>query len=178
MYIRFKTLESELRSRWHDKAARQNRRIRQEDEPMDKLFNISDRTNAALHALALIHLSHDPLPVFRAAEKLKVSPTYLAKTLQPLVEAGILHSTRGANGGFRLLRDGNGISCLEIMELLDGPLDSRDCLFPKAVCASGTCVLSAVCRDAGARVLEAFRTTTIAGLAGSFAPGSLHQTEQ
>ncbi|MBL8966758.1 MAG: Rrf2 family transcriptional regulator, partial [Spirochaetaceae bacterium] len=101
---------------------------------MDRLLNISDRTNAALHALALAAKSGGPLPAARAAEELGVSASYLAKTLQPVAKAGLLDSTRGAAGGFLLAKDPARITCLEVLELLDGPLPVRACLVEKQVC--------------------------------------------
>ncbi len=135
---------------------------------MEKILNVSDKTNAVLHALALVAVSQGNITAQAAAKRLGVSPTYLAKALQPLAKAGILASTRGPTGGFVLAREAATLSCLEVMELLDGKLADRHCLFETAVCATGTCQLGALCREVAGQVISVFRNTSIADLARSF----------
>jgi Rrf2 family protein len=102
------------------------------------------------------------------AQELGVSPSYLAKVLQDLARGGLLSSSRGAAGGFELAREADRISCLEVIELLDGPLPERDCLFREAVCATGGCALRIMCGRVAASVRAALESTTIAALATSF----------
>ena len=136
---------------------------------MDRLLNISDRTNAVLHALALAAKAGGSLPSARAAEELGVSPSYLAKTLQPVAKAGILESSRGASGGYSLVRAPESLSCLEILELLDGPLPERACLFAeRSVCGRGTCALKLLCDQTLASTRKALAETSVADLAASF----------
>jgi Rrf2 family protein len=54
------------------------------------------------------------------AEHFDVPPAYLAKQLQALVRAGVLHATTGPRGGFRLARPAAEITLLQIVEALDG----------------------------------------------------------
>ncbi len=136
---------------------------------MDRLLNISDRSNAALHALALAAKAEGPLSVEKLAETLGVSPSYLAKTLQPLARAGVFVSSRGASGGFRLARDPAAISCLEVIELLDGPLPERACLFvTRPVCKRGTCPLKRLCDETAKTTHRVLEETSVAALAAAF----------
>jgi Rrf2 family protein len=135
---------------------------------VDKILNVSDRTNAALHALALVAVSPGAVAVPAIAARLGVSPSYLAKTLQPLARAGILSSTRGPSGGFALAKEAAAVSCLEVMELLDGPISERQCLFEKAVCENGCCSLGLLCDQVAAELIAVFGRTSIADLARSF----------
>jgi len=135
---------------------------------MDRLLNISDRTNAALHALALAARAGEPITAASSAKRLGVSPTYLAKVLQPLAKAGILSSTRGAAGGFALARDPESISALEVLELLDGKLPERDCLFKASVCRRKSCVLKELSDSVAVSARRVLETTTVAALAKSF----------
>jgi len=139
---------------------------------MDRLLNISDRTNAALHALALAAQSEEPLTAADAALRLGVSPSYLAKVLQPLAAAGILASRRGAAGGFTLARAPGSITALEVLELLDGPLPQRECLFVKTVCTAGACSLKALTDSVSEQTREVLERTSVASLAEAFAPGA------
>ena len=135
---------------------------------MDRIVNVSDRCNAAIHALAFAASEGGKVTTARCAEELGVSPSYLSKVLQKLVQGGFLRSTRGAAGGFELALEPSKISCLEVLEAMEGALPERECLFAKTVCARGSCGLKVMCE----RVAKAFRSaldsTTIAAVAASF----------
>jgi Rrf2 family protein len=49
---------------------------------------------------------------------------FLLQILRHLVTHGILHSTRGVDGGYNLERSADEISLLELIEAIDGPLHS------------------------------------------------------
>jgi Rrf2 family protein len=138
------------------------------EAPMDRLVNISDRCAVAIHALALAALEDGRITSARCAKELGVSPSYLAKVLQSLVRRGFLRSTRGPAGGFELTREASTISCLEVVEAIEGALPERDCLFPKAVCAKKGCGLMAMCERANEAVRKALETATIASMASSY----------
>jgi Rrf2 family protein len=135
---------------------------------MDRLINISDKGNAAIHALALAAARDGRLTAAACAEELGVSPSYLAKVLQALVRAKLMVSTRGATGGFELARDPAKMSCLEVLEVLDGKLPERACLFDTAVCARGSCAIKAMCEKVTRTVRAALESTTIAAVSASF----------
>lgn len=48
---------------------------------------------------------------------------FLEQILLVLRKGGMLHSRRGAGGGYQLARPANRISLREILELVDGPLE-------------------------------------------------------
>jgi Rrf2 family protein len=141
---------------------------------MDRLLNISDMTNIALHVLALTAQAGTPVTAASAASRLGVSPSYLAKVLQPVAAAGILASKRGAAGGFVMARDPATVTALDVLELLDGKLPARDCLFAKSVCPLGTCSLKELSDSVTETTRRVLRKTTIAALAESFAPWTAH----
>jgi Rrf2 family protein len=135
---------------------------------MDRIINVSDRVNAAIHALALAAGSEGRVTAAAAAGDLGVSPSYFAKVLQILVREGFLVSSRGAAGGFELARKAGDIRCLEVLEAVDGPLPERDCLFAKSVCARKACTLKTACARATKALREALESTSIAAVAASF----------
>jgi len=49
---------------------------------------------------------------------------FLLQILRHLVTNGILHSTRGVDGGYSLERSPQEISLLEVIEAIDGPLSA------------------------------------------------------
>ncbi len=135
---------------------------------MDRIVNVSDKGNAAIHALALAAAGGGRVTAADCAAELGVSPSYLAKVLQVLVRGGLLSSRRGAAGGFELAREASDISCLEVIELVEGRLPSRDCLFGRAVCAKGGCALRVMCERVEKSVRSALESTSVSALAASF----------
>jgi Rrf2 family protein len=61
------------------------------------------------------------------AEHFDVPPAYLAKQLQALVRAGVLHGTTGPRGGFRLARPAEQITMLQVVEAVDGASPFYQC---------------------------------------------------
>jgi Rrf2 family transcriptional regulator, cysteine metabolism repressor len=59
------------------------------------------------------------------AEELGVPADSLLKVLQQLVRSGLLISSRGRAGGFRLSRPPDAISLLDIVEAVDGAIEGR-----------------------------------------------------
>lgn len=89
----------------------------------------SKATNYALHImLYLVAAAPDkPVGVQSLAEHQGVSPTYLSKILTKLVKAGLIESASGANGGYRLKRNKEEISFLDIIHAIEGTTSLFDC---------------------------------------------------
>jgi Rrf2 family protein len=58
----------------------------------------------------------------------------LAKILQRLARAGLLHSQHGTNGGYTLARPAHTISAFEVIQVIDGPLFITSCLTTRGEC--------------------------------------------
>jgi Rrf2 family protein len=58
----------------------------------------------------------------------------LAKILQRLAKAGLLHSQHGINGGYTLARDPRSISAFEVIQAIDGPLFITSCITVRGEC--------------------------------------------
>src|SRR5438477_12499736 len=87
-------------------------------------MKLSHASSYALHALThLAEADGNPLVTSAAvAGACGIPEFYLLKLLRPMVTAGVLHSLRGPNGGFRLARPAKQITFLEVVEAVDGPL--------------------------------------------------------
>ncbi|GAA0408486.1 transcriptional regulator [Acrocarpospora corrugata] len=75
----------------------------------------------ALHCCVVLTSVAEPVPAARLAELHDVSPTYLAKQLQALSRAGLVHSVQGKSGGYVLSRPPATITVLDVVEAVDGP---------------------------------------------------------
>jgi Rrf2 family protein len=76
---------------------------------------------------ALVSLARDPSALLTAggiAGEFEISQNHVAKLLQQLTRAGLVHSVRGVGGGYQLARDPSTITMLEVVEALDGPLSN------------------------------------------------------
>ena len=59
------------------------------------------------------------------AEELGVPPDSLLKVMQQLVRSGLLSSSRGRAGGFRLARPPESITLLNVVEAVDGEMGGQ-----------------------------------------------------
>jgi Rrf2 family protein len=137
---------------------------------MHGLLNVSERVNEALHALALIEALGGKSTAQAIAARLGVSPTYLAKVMQPLAREGFLRAERGKTGGYALSRPAAEIKAIEVYEVFEGELPRHECLFPKAICETGRCPYRALVAKVDALARDAFSRVSIAELARAFSP--------
>jgi Rrf2 family protein len=68
------------------------------------------------------------------AEAFGIPPEALAKILQRLAKAGLLHSQHGINGGYVLARPAHTISAFEVIQAIDGPLFITSCVTQRGEC--------------------------------------------
>jgi Rrf2 family protein len=89
----------------------------------------SNATNYALHTM--IHLILQPggssVGVQELAEMQQLSPTYLSKILTKLAKAGLIESTPGAKGGYKISRTKHEISFLDVIIAIEGETSLFDC---------------------------------------------------
>jgi Rrf2 family protein len=79
----------------------------------------------ALHAvlqLAQAEEPQTPVPCSRLAAEGEMPERFLLQVLRSLVTHGVLISTRGVEGGYRLERGPEEISLLDVIEAIDGPM--------------------------------------------------------
>ena len=67
-----------------------------------------------------------PVPCSKLASSGNMPERFLLQVLRSLVTHGILRSTRGVEGGYSLVRDPIEISLLEVIEAIEGPMDTYD----------------------------------------------------
>lgn len=95
----------------------------------------------ALQAVLLLARTDDERPVAAStiADELGIPAGYLAKTLRRLARNGVLTSSRGAHGGYRLERPATDLSLARILEPFEELGPEGNCLM------GGTCDPSAPC---------------------------------
>jgi FeS assembly SUF system regulator len=91
--------------------------------------------------LILTHLvDRACIPASGLAERTRLGAPTVSKILKALGRAGIVHSARGANGGYTLARDAAEISAADIIDALEGPVAITECSS-----IGGACELETVC---------------------------------
>jgi Rrf2 family protein len=91
--------------------------------------------------------------------------SFLAKVFQNLVKAGLIRSTRGAGGGFLLVKKPEDVTVLEVIEAIEGKIALQRCLEDVPDCENSRgCVLCHLFGQAQDRVKEVFARTTLADL--------------
>lgn len=81
----------------------------------------------AIHALVFMAAQKENRPIAShiAAQAQGIPERFLLKVLLPLVSAGLLRSVKGPNGGYRLAKTPKEITLLDIVEAVDGPIQSQ-----------------------------------------------------
>ena len=85
-------------------------------------MNLSARNEYACIAvldLAASFGSGEPVRIRKIAEQHEIPSRFLVQILLQLKSAGIVSSTRGAAGGYELVRDPNDISLGDVMSVVD-----------------------------------------------------------
>jgi Rrf2 family protein len=72
------------------------------------------------------------------ADTYGIPVTLLSKILQKLARGGYLRSEQGTNGGYRLARDPESITALEVIREIDGPIILTACFTEHGECSHST----------------------------------------
>jgi Rrf2 family protein len=89
-------------------------------------MKLSARTEYACIAvldLAASYEAAEPVRLRKIAGHHQIPHRFLVQILLQLKGAGLVHSTRGAAGGYQLARPPDEITLREVIEVIDGPLD-------------------------------------------------------
>ncbi len=130
----------------------------------------------ALHCCAILaglpagrYLSTKALAEFHGVPK-----EYLSKALQHLSQAGLVDTTLGPSGGYRLARPPAELTFLEIVEAVEGPARTFVCsnirannpCRPKGYCESGPCAVARIMWEADEAWREKLRSVKLSDLVG------------
>ena len=126
---------------------------------------LNQKTRYALRSLLHLAEAREGAPVQLAsiATSQQIPPKYLELIMLDLKKAGLVTSSRGPKGGYRLARDSGAISFGEVVRAMEGPIALVPCASVNFYARCGDCHDEASCairrafsilRDQSAELLE------------------------
>ena len=76
-----------------------------------------------------------PVQAREIADTLGIPYHFLSKILQELARKGILGSTKGPGGGFRLVRPPDETTLYDLISVVEGPISETECMLGLDVCS-------------------------------------------
>ena len=108
---------------------------------------LTRKTDYAIVALAgLARQDNDPASARDLAEQLHLPLPVLRNILKDLATHGLLLSSRGPSGGYRLAREPHEISLADIVAVIEGPVQLLTCCPPEPDAIHPRCRLEDSCR--------------------------------
>jgi Rrf2 family protein len=100
------------------------------------------------------------------AEQCDIPPGNVPTIVSQLSRAQILECSSGRSGGCVLARQPEDISILEVIEVLEGPLVSPQCLIESRLCSDGAhCVVHQAWNEATAGLIAGLASLSVADAA-------------
>jgi Rrf2 family protein len=123
------------------------------------------------------HYGERPVLLREISQREDISEKYLWHLINPLKSAGLIHSTRGAHGGYELAKAPSEISVKDIFEVVEGPICLVDCIEKPATCKRAEfCIARDLWSDASQALADSLEKTTLASLLVRQKDKKQHQT--
>lgn len=93
-------------------------------------MKLSTKGRYGVKAMVDLAVNHDgkPVSIKSISQRQNISEYYLEQLFAPLRRAEFIKSVRGAQGGYILNKEASDITILDIMNILEGPIEVSDCL--------------------------------------------------
>ncbi len=114
------------------------------------------------------HLAHYPAQVFSAAEiahQVHISSPTVSKILKLLLEAGLVVSSRGADGGYRIARSAQEINIAQIITAIEGAPALTECSQHSLCSHDSICAVKSNWQMINHFILNALQSLTLADMA-------------
>src|SRR6202050_366229 len=108
-----------------------------------------------------------PLAAAELAERTRLSRPTVSKLLKELQRAGMVISSRGSQGGYRLARSPEQITAAQILDIFEGPIAITECSGASSQCGiERQCRVGAAWQRVNAAIRRALEDVTLHQLAG------------
>jgi Rrf2 family protein len=123
---------------------------------------ISQTVEYALRAVVFLADQNEPRTTQQIAQRTRVPAPYLAKVMQSLNRAHLVHSQRGLHGGFTLARSPDQVTIWDVVQAVEPFQRIRSCPLELKAHRLRLCPLHKRLDDALALIEKAYRDTTVA----------------
>lgn len=141
------------------------------------MLRISKMTDYAILAMVELARYGGILSAQRVAERVHVETPTISKVLKMLTQAGLVSSSRGANGGYRVARGASEINVAEIIAAIEGPIAMTECSVEQGLCSvEHSCTMRSNWQRISLAVARALQKVSLAEMTMPmrFGPGALH----
>ena len=99
------------------------------------MLRVSKLTDYATAVMTCLASDGDGVTSAQAlAERVRLELPTVSKLLKQLAQAGLVASTRGINGGYRLVRAPERITIADIVTAMEGPIGMTECSAHAGLC--------------------------------------------
>jgi len=99
-------------------------------------LEVSRRSELAVRALTTLAAAHGRMKAPALADALGTTAAFVPQVVGPLVKAGWVRSDPGPTGGYALHVSLESINVLQVVEALDGAVDTGRCVVETRTCNS------------------------------------------
>lgn len=97
-------------------------------------LRFSRRTYLAMRALRELHDADGQVSGSKLAERIETTIPFLPQVLSPMIKAGWIESQTGPGGGYRLSTSLADLNLLEVVEMVEGPTETGECVLREGPC--------------------------------------------
>ena len=127
------------------------------------MLSLSQTSGYAILALSCLEETGESWTLAKdITQRVDVPGPYLSKILHALAKANLIHAKRGYRGGFRLARNAEAITLLDIVEAVDGTAWASRCMLGLETCSDErACPTHAFWKAERARIQAGLRSLSL-----------------
>ena len=101
-------------------------------------MNINQESDYALRLVLMLSIEglDNKLDAKFLSEKANIPLRFLLKLTRKLVQAGIVKSYRGINGGYAITKEPKNITLKDVIEAIQGPIIVTRCIYDNQACSA------------------------------------------
>ncbi len=120
-----------------------------------------------------LHDNETPRLIRDISQSQQISEKYISRLIISLRKAHMVRSIRGAKGGFRLAKQPEELTLLDIVEVMEGPISIIDCVrCPEKCQKAEKCATREVWERLNSDIQESMRKITLADIIRNYQKNS------